>query len=679
MRTAERLVQAHLLPAPNTAPATALRGLAYRPALDGLRALAVLAVVAYHLGYAQIRGGFLGVDVFFVLSGYLITSLLLLEHERTGRISLRAFWGRRARRLLPALLLVLLAVAVWEWSTAAAYELPQRRTDLLWALFYGSNWNLVASAQDYFAQYGTASLVRHTWSLAIEEQFYILWPLVVLGALRLAGGRTRALLAVCVAGIGVSVTMMALLFSAADPSRAYYGTEARVHQLLIGALLAIALARVASFRRPRRAGSGAATAGLLLLLVAFATVGDNEPAYYRGLSALVALAAALLVWGLEVAPRGVPARALGVAPARWVGKISYGVYLWHWPVILAIGVPISVFAWMPGSLGLSATRLLFTLAFAGLSYHLVERPIREGTVPGIRGSLGRFALAIVGATLAVSLAIVSLTSVPAERDYVPGSAGLDAVGCDLEICVRYEAPAPRAPVVAVIGDSIARSLDAGFVELAERQGWTYVIAATGGCRITHLLTSVEGNSAKYEPCFEATPDLWRELLDTWEPDLVIALDSVELADLVDGSGTLVPAGDAEYLAAEHRELREITRAFTASGARVVHVAVPPFVTPPDCLREDALQLDLCAVPASNDPHVGPFNDMLAEVAAAFPGRAYDVSITEDLCPSGICRPTVQGVVARYDGHHFTAEGARWAVPRLYAELVRVGALPASMA
>ena len=678
MRTAERLVQVRPIPLV-AAPEQGHRGLAYRPALDGLRAIAVLAVVAYHLGYTQVRGGFLGVDVFFVLSGFLITTLLLLEHQRTGTVSLRAFWGRRARRLLPALLLVLLAVAVWEWGTAAAYELPQRRTDLLWALFYGSNWNLVATAQDYFAQYDTASLVRHTWSLAIEEQFYILWPLIVLGALRLAGGRTRALLGVCVAGIGVSVAMMAVLYSPADPSRAYYGTEARVHQLLIGALLAVALARSEAFRRPRRIGSAAAATGLVLLVVAIATLGDGNTAYYHGVSALVALATALLVWGLEVAPYGAPARALGIAPMRWVGRVSYGIYLWHWPVILAIGTPAAVFAWMPGSLGLTATRVLFTALLAGLSFHLVERPIREGTVPLIRGSLVRFGVAIGAATLALAFAIVSLTTLPSEREWATGSAALDKLGCDFEVCVRYEAPAPGAPVVAVIGDSIARSLDVGMIDLAEQQGWTYVIAASGGCRITHLLTSVEGDSEKYEPCYEATPGLLRELLDTWQPDLVIALDSVELADQVDGSGPVVTASDAEHLESERREFERITQTFTASGSRLVYVGIPPFVTPPDCLREDTQELDVCAIPASNDRFADPFNEMLAEVASGFAGDAYVVSITEHLCPGGICRPMVQEIVPRYDGHHFTAEGARWIVPLLHAELVRAGALPPSMA
>ncbi len=640
--------------------------------------MAVLAVFGYHLGFRQLKGGFLGVDVFFVLSGFLITSLLLLEHARTGRISLVRFWGRRARRLLPALLLVLVAIALWESATAATFELPQRRSDLLWALFYGSNWNLVASAQDYFAQYQTASLVRHTWSLAIEEQFYLVWPVMVLGALWLARGRTRGIVIVCLGGIAASVGLMWILYSPADPSRAYYGTEARMHQLLIGALLAVLLVRVRSIRRPRRSGSLATVCGLGVLLLAFASLGDSSGAYYMGLSAGVAGATAVLIWGLEVAPESLPARALGIAPARLIGKISYGVYLWHWPVILAVSAPVAAFAWMPGALGLDASRVVFTLAIAGLSYRLVEQPIREGTFPLIRASLARSAVAIAAATLVVAVAVVSLTAVPSERAFEPGAAALDRLGCQLEVCVRYRSPDADAPVIAVIGDSVARSLDPGVVELARRMGWTYVVAASDGCRVTHLLTAVDGDTEKYEPCFEATPGLWRDLLRTWHPDLVLAVDSVELADLVEPSGAVVAAGDPEHVIAERHGVQAVAELFADSGTRLAFVAFPPVVTPPECLRVENQDLDICAIPASKDRNVGTYNATLSEVASSYPGQAYLVSLTDHLCPGGICPPAPGGVFARYDGHHFTTAGARWVVPLLFGELLRAGALPPAM-
>src|SRR4051812_28799245 len=201
----------------------------YRPALDGIRAVAILAVFGYHLEYRWLRGGFLGVDVFFVLSGYLITGLLLAEYQRTGRISLIGFWLRRAKRLLPALFFMIVAVAVWLHFKAAPFELPLRRRDLFWTLFYGANWHFVASGQDYFAQFASASPLRHTWSLAVEEQFYLLWPLIVLAALTGAIRRWK-IGTICGAGIVTSAAAMILLYDPGDPSRAYYGTDTRIHQ-----------------------------------------------------------------------------------------------------------------------------------------------------------------------------------------------------------------------------------------------------------------------------------------------------------------------------------------------------------------------------------------------------------------------------------------------------------------
>ena len=193
--------------------------LAYHPPLDGIRALAVAAVVVFHLHESGLTGGFLGVDAFFVLSGFLITTLLVLEWRRTEGIGLVAFWGRRARRLLPALLLLLVAVAVYASFEVPSTELGRLRWDGISGLFYVANWRFVASGQSYFDLFTGASPFRHLWSLAIEEQFYLVWPLVTLGCLTLAKGRLRVLGAVTLAGVVVSTALMALLYDTADPSR----------------------------------------------------------------------------------------------------------------------------------------------------------------------------------------------------------------------------------------------------------------------------------------------------------------------------------------------------------------------------------------------------------------------------------------------------------------------------
>src|SRR3954452_22304186 len=210
----------------------------YRPALDGVRALAVLAIIAFHTT-TVLPGGFMGIDVFFVLSGYLITTLLLRERARAGRIRLGQFWARRARRLLPALLVVVTTVALADWLTAPIDRLDARRGDLLASLLYYANWHFVSVEENYFAIYQGASPLRHIWSLGVEEQYYLLWPLLLIALMLLLAGRLRSLLAVCLGGAALSAVAMAALYDPAYPERAYFGTDARAHQLLIGAALAV--------------------------------------------------------------------------------------------------------------------------------------------------------------------------------------------------------------------------------------------------------------------------------------------------------------------------------------------------------------------------------------------------------------------------------------------------------
>jgi peptidoglycan/LPS O-acetylase OafA/YrhL len=654
--------------------------LTYRPALDGIRAIAVAAVVAYHLGIERVPGGFLGVDVFFVLSGYLITALLLLERDSTGGIDLLRFWMRRAKRLLPALLLLLVSVTIWIHQTAPDFELAQRRLDLQWALFYGSNWHLIASAQDYFAQGAGVSIVRHTWSLAIEEQFYLAWPVVVGGAIWVARGRAKVLAAICVVGIAGSAVAMALLSTGDDPSRAYYGTDARVHQLLIGALLAIAMGRLPVMRAPRRSGSWVAAVSLAVLVAAFRSLGDGSAAYYRGVSVAVAIAAAALIWALDAAPEGAVARALALAPMRGVGRISYGIYLWHWPVIVAIAAPAAALEWLPGTIGLNVTRVVITLAIATLSFVLVERPVLQGKAPTIvrswprvaRATAGGLATASVIAIVGVTIAVLTTgSSLEAEASTRGGATELDRLGCTFEICERYRAD-PGAPVVAVVGDSIARSLDLGLVEHAERSGWTYLTASAGGCRVTQLLTVADGNSSEYRRCYETTPGMFRSLRERWRTDVVVIVESVEMADFSDRNGTVVEGGSPAWVQAETRELLSVVRGFASAGIHVVLVEAAPVVTPEGCLRRDGADDPACVVPAGGDERAGAFNDILAEVDARSRGEVSIVSMTQHLCPAGLCSPVIDGVFARYDGHHFSKAGARWLVPLLIEDMRRAG-------
>ncbi|MGH3145515.1 MAG: acyltransferase family protein, partial [Rubrobacter sp.] len=377
--------------------------LPYRPGLDGLRALAVIAVLLYHADLTWMPGGFLGVEVFFVISGYLITALLLAEWRGRGRVDLGAFWFRRARRLLPALYLLLVVTLAYAVVFLPG-EVAGLRNDALAAFGYVTNWYLIFGQESYFEAVGRPSLLKHLWSLAVEEQFYLIWPPVFavgmgIGATRL---RQRRLLTVTLAVAAASAITMAILYvPGVDPSRIYFGTDTRATGLLFGAALAflwspgekhrpadtrhhrLGLARRGRFSR--RWGwvvptlldflGVAALGGLVWLCL---SLGEFQPLLYRGGFVLVSLATLAAIMAV-VNPHTRFGMLLGWGPVRWIGQRSYGIYLWHWPVFMVTRPGLDVpFDGVP----LLALRLTATVLLAHLSYEFVEEPIR-------RGALGR--------------------------------------------------------------------------------------------------------------------------------------------------------------------------------------------------------------------------------------------------------------------------------------------------
>lgn len=350
--------------------------LGYMPALDGLRALAVLAVILYHAHLPPwLPGGFLGVEVFFVISGYLITSLLLKEWGRDQRVNLKVFWLRRARRLLPALFLLLAGVL-----TFAVVFLPEEvaglRPAALAAATYISNWYLIFQHQSYFLTVGRPPLLQHLWSLAVEEQFYLIWPPLFFLLMRLLRRRT-VMLAAIAAAVASAVLMVALYQPDADPSRVYYGTDTRAAGLLIGVALAFIWAPGRRTNVPSALLDAAGLLALAGLFFAFYRLNEFEPFLYLGGFTAVSLASALVIaTSVDGRSRLLP-RLLGWGPLRWAGLRSYGIYLWHWPVFQVtrpqLDLPLD-------GLPLFALRMAVTLGLVELSYRFVEMPVRTGAL-----------------------------------------------------------------------------------------------------------------------------------------------------------------------------------------------------------------------------------------------------------------------------------------------------------
>ncbi|HVY77074.1 MAG TPA: acyltransferase family protein [Solirubrobacterales bacterium] len=348
--------------------------LPYLPGIDALRAVAVLAVFLYHAGVGWMPGGFLGVDVFFVISGYLITSLLLSERRRTGKVRLGQFWLRRARRLLPAVG-VLIAVTMIVAAIAEPERLAELRGDAIASLAYVANWHFVLEHQSYFDQFQRPSLFRHLWSLSVEEQFYLFWPLAFAGGMALLG-RRRLLLGV-LAGALASLALTWILFDPSDASRVYYGTDTHAAGLLIG----VALALVWSPWRLRRTTPGRwcgpaldaiGAVGLAYLALSFLRVHDYDLALFHGGYLWLALASAAVI-AVAAHPTARLGPLLAQPPLVWLGLRSYSFYLWHWPVLALTrpGLDVS----LPRG-ALIPLQLLAVLALADLSYRFVELPFR---------------------------------------------------------------------------------------------------------------------------------------------------------------------------------------------------------------------------------------------------------------------------------------------------------------
>ena len=690
------------------------------PALDGIRAVAVIGVMLYHGGAPLASGGFLGVNMFFVLSGFLITSLLLGEWARRLTIRLGQFWTRRARRLLPAVLLLLVGVAAYARFFATPGEFADLRLDSLSTLFYVANWHFIVGGTNYFASSAQPSPLSHMWSLAIEEQFYIVWPPVVLVLLHL-GRRCRParrywpLLGAAVLGALASAADMRWSFlHGAAVTRLYEGTDTRSQDILVGAALATGMAIWAQHRRPvplpvpdldviefARAHPAAGTAGLgsppahrrdlqrrrgpsikpitawelssttmrlcaqvagwaalATLIVLWGRMDGPTAFLFEGGELAVALAVAVLVFCVVTVQAGSLARALANPLFRYLGMISYGLYLWHFPLFAFLDAERMHLYGLP----LLAARLGATVVIATASFYLVEQPIRRGRMATLAEWRGW--LVTSGAFLGV-VALTVAATVPAAADATGRVEG--AVGDTTGPPVR----------VAVLGDSVAWRL--GFALLADQPQQTYdvdiddgAIVACGVVRSTAYLAHGVANTMAAQcntssPAAAQWPAQWKGNIDEFRPNVVVVLAGRwEVMDREIG-GRWTHIGEPAFDSVLKRSLEQAVSVASSDGAYVILMTAPCF--------NSGEQPDGLPWPEDTPTRLGLYNDMLREVAAGHPTDTRVEDFGGMVCPGGTYATTLDGVQIRDgDGVHIvpTQAAGQWLAGRILPDVVEVG-------
>ncbi len=601
------------------------RRLAHQPALDGIRGIAVLGVLLFH--GELLDGGYLGVDTFFVLSGFLITALLLREIDDAARVDLRAFWARRARRLAPALFVTLLATVGYMLFLATPGERASIRGDGVATLLYVANWREIVRSADYFAIFADPSPLDHTWSLAIEEQFYLAWPLLFwLIARRPKHHAARNVAVLSAGGWLASVASSAWWYRESGAQRVYYGTDTRIASMFAGALLAawFTVRGGTRSRGSRIALEVVACASIVALGAAWTTVRGDDALLYQGGLVASAIGVALVIAAAVDPKRGLVCKVFSWSPLRNLGLVSYGVYLYHWPVFLWIDDS----RFDLGPIPLFALRCTCTLAFAIPSYLFIERPVRSGF--GTRKLWRRVTPAVALATVAALFA----PPTPASRaiaDY-QGTGG-----------------------ILVVGDSVAHTMFPGFVVNELRSSLVHV----PGCRLLAGEITVESQFAG--SCDWRTK--WSAALQQRDPSVVVVvIGTWDMFDIrLDGSESIVAPGEPEWDEAFAATVGEVIDLLHGDDRQVVFPQIP-------CVSPEG-SLDFDDRSAANVERIRIANEIIRDEVAVRANFAASPDLYARLCPRDRYEESIDGVgIVRYDGVHFTAEGSRstvrWLLPYL---------------
>ena len=537
-------------------PEPITRGERYMPGLDGLRAIAVLAVIFFHLGFGWAPGGLLGVGIFFTLSGYLITDILLGQYMKRGAIHLGRFWLGRARRLLPALFLMLLIVIAWVTIFGPAQP-DQFRKAVVSAIFYVNNWQQIAANVSYFARFAPEQPLNHLWSLSVEEQFYIFWPFLLLIGLKVIrdrggnGLRPKLALATLALAIVSSIEMAILYHPGFDPSRVYYGTDTRAAGLLFGAALAMVwpsrgLSKRITFQA-RRNLDILGCVGLLIIAIMIWRTGEFSAFLYRGGFVVLSLATVMVLMPLAH-PACRLGNVVGCRPLRWIGVRSYGIYLWQTPVIVLTSPQ--------GPHGQSLVRDVLQVAaifgIAALSWKFVEEPIRHGAIGRLLARRRRLGwswatFTTEGRVVLVGLGVLFLVAIAGMAGVNKATAEGEGIRVKEATAAGTKGPIPLTPQQAAdsqrssckrvvhIGDSTSEGLDSAeyLPNPKERIENRY---AEVGVKETHM--EVQG-ARSIEERFEGEPNA-QEVAEAWKAEgfkgcWVLALGTNEAADVAAGS------------------------------------------------------------------------------------------------------------------------------------------------
>jgi peptidoglycan/LPS O-acetylase OafA/YrhL/lysophospholipase L1-like esterase len=635
----------------------------YQPALDGLRALSVIAVILYHADVSWLPGGFLGVEVFFVVSGFLITSLMLEERAASGRVNLRSFWIRRARRLLPALFVMLLALAI-AVATFATDSAPDFRRDVVPSLLYVSNWWQIWFVETPYFAASDLPVLRHLWSLAVEEQWYLVWPLVFVALAKLPRRVASAIAALVGVGVAVATALLWLPDSEARTNFLYLSTPTRASGLLLGAALALWWHRGGSVRRWLTVVLDAAALGLMGLLgVAAATVHVNDASLYRGWLAATSVISVVLIVVAVRPSQSIVRKVLGALPLAAIGRRSYGLYLWHWPIFVI------------GEARDNTTNLavcsIATVVINEVCFHLIEQPARNGVIGKWWRSRQDWSTVRKASQLLAGMAVIAGFAVVGVRVNAIEARDLSVDTSSDDVVFELTSPSTTKPAVTqstvattrttlprlprrvvIVGDSQAHSL---YVNRPSGIEKTFQLAngALDGCGVFERGVGVGGKTGGFRRDFgncEGFDKKWAASATKAKAEVaLVVLGAWEVLDLRIGN-VVYNLGTDSTDALFTRQLSKGVQALRKTGASVALLEVP-------CMRP--IESSGGPVPPlpqrRDDARTGHLNELMREFAAPENDGVYFVEGPNEWCQNMKISTSTS---YRWDGVHVYKPGAK---------------------